>query len=408
MLLDRPADSAAAADALLARVGLADHGHKRPRELSGGQQQRVAIARALARRPRVLMADEPTASLDAQTGREIIEFMQTLARREGCAVLIVTHDSRILDVADRILTLDDGRMIETDVIFERMVDELAAIVAELPQVFAYFPENAAPRSAKVEALRHRFASATEALNVRASDHVRLRLRAQAAHRADAFQQLLAAIRAFEALLVEFAGHHHAAPPDLRAGIGHVLQQAIETVLLTAVDALRTRDPDDIDILARITSDRSDAMKRVRDAQLGSAAMPANDGGELRRNALFTLTNDFARLIYCCRRRRISSRRCDGAESPNPHRPRAFVRRHHTARIFPIWPISRQTSAKATRWMIEHTANTGVNEMFCTVHPIACCVTTPIAAPRQPPRPVTVPTTCGGRTSAGSATFSHTV
>ena len=111
LLIDRPANSVAVADALLARVGLRGHEHKRPRELSGGQQQRVAVARALARQPRVIMADEPTASLDAQTGHEIIDFIQSLARTEGCAVMIVTHDSRILDVADRILTLDDGRMI---------------------------------------------------------------------------------------------------------------------------------------------------------------------------------------------------------------------------------------------------------------------------------------------------------
>jgi energy-coupling factor transporter ATP-binding protein EcfA2 len=296
VLIDRPGDSAAAADALLAKVGLRGHEHKRPRELSGGQQQRVAIARALARQPRVIMADEPTASLDAQTGHEIIDFIQSLARIEGCAVMIVTHDSRILDVADRILTLDDGRMIETDANFERLADDLAALFAGLPQVFAYFPEDGPPRLAEYEAQRHQFAAATEALNMRASDNVRLKLKPEAAHRADALQQLLAAVRSLEALLGEFAGHLRSAPPDLQRGTGNALQQALETVLLTAADALRTRDPDDIDILARIASDRSDAMKRLRDAPSIRPGTTKEDD-EARRNALFALTNDFARLIY---------------------------------------------------------------------------------------------------------------
>ena len=296
VLIDDPANSVAVADALLARVSLRGHEHKRPRELSGGQQQRVAIARALARRPRVIMADEPTASLDAQTGREIIDFIQSLARTEGCAVMIVTHDSRILNVADRILTLDDGRMIETDAIFERLADELAGLFAGLPQVFAYFPEDGPPRLAEYEPQRQQFAAATEALNKRASDHVRLRLKPEAAHRADALQQMLAAIRSMEALLCEFAGHLRSAPPELQRGTGNALHQALETVLLTAADALRTRDPDDIDILARIASDRSEAMKRLRDApSLRPGTTLGSD--EARRNALFALTNDFARLIY---------------------------------------------------------------------------------------------------------------
>lgn len=296
LLIDRPANSVAAADALLARVGLRGHEHKRPRELSGGQQQRVAIARALARQPRVIMADEPTASLDAQTGHEIIDFIQSLARTEGCAVMIVTHDSRILDVADRILTLDDGRMIATDANFERLADELAGLFAGLPHVFAYFPEDGPPRLAEYQAQRRQFAAATEALNMRASDHVRLKLKPEAAHRADALQQMLAAIRSLESLLGEFAEHLRSAPPDLQRGTGNDLQQALETVLLTAADALRTRDRDDIDILARITSDRSDAMKRLRDAP---SIHPGTtiESDEARRDALFALTNDFARLIY---------------------------------------------------------------------------------------------------------------
>ena len=296
LLIDRPANSVAVADALLARVGLRGHEHKRPRELSGGQQQRVAVARALARQPRVIMADEPTASLDAQTGHEIIDFIQSLARTEGCAVMIVTHDSRILDVADRILTLDDGRMIQTDANFERLADELAGLFAGLPQVFAYFPEDGSPRLAEYEAHRQQFAAATEALNMRASDHVRLKLKPEAAHRADALQQMLAAIRSLESLLGAFAGHLRSAPPDLQRDPGDALQQALETVLLTAADALRTRDVDDIDILARITSDRSEAMKRLRDAP-SLRPGTTSDSDEARRQALFALTNDFARLIY---------------------------------------------------------------------------------------------------------------
>jgi putative ABC transport system ATP-binding protein len=95
---------------VLERVGLAEHEHKFPRELSGGQKQRAGIARALVSRPQIVLADEPTASLDKQSGRDVVELIQDLAREDGSAVILVTHDSRILDVADRILHLEDGHM----------------------------------------------------------------------------------------------------------------------------------------------------------------------------------------------------------------------------------------------------------------------------------------------------------
>ncbi len=95
---------------VLQRVGLAEHEHKYPRELSGGQKQRAGIARALVNRPQIVLADEPTASLDKQSGRDVVELIQDLAREDGSAVIMVTHDSRILDVADRILHLEDGHM----------------------------------------------------------------------------------------------------------------------------------------------------------------------------------------------------------------------------------------------------------------------------------------------------------
>jgi len=95
---------------MLEAVGLAGHTHKRAEHLSGGQRQRVAIARALVGQPAMLLADEPTASLDRASGREVVERMQTLAREQGTTILLVTHDNRILDVADRILHLEDGRL----------------------------------------------------------------------------------------------------------------------------------------------------------------------------------------------------------------------------------------------------------------------------------------------------------
>jgi len=113
MLLHPPIPAAAMrAKALraLENVGLGTRTDHHPDQLSGGQKQRVAIARALVMAPRLILADEPTASLDKQSGREVVELMQGLAKEQGCAVLLVTHDNRILDVADRIVHLEDGRI----------------------------------------------------------------------------------------------------------------------------------------------------------------------------------------------------------------------------------------------------------------------------------------------------------
>ena len=98
----------------LREVGLGDHLAKLPHDLSGGQKQRVAIARALAAQPRLLLADEPTAALDSRSGREVVDLLRSLAREQDCAVLMVTHDPRILDVADRLLQMEDGHLWSTD------------------------------------------------------------------------------------------------------------------------------------------------------------------------------------------------------------------------------------------------------------------------------------------------------
>ncbi|TKB50636.1 ABC transporter ATP-binding protein [Ferrimonas sediminicola] len=102
----------ARAESLLARVGLAQHGHKRPSKLSGGQQQRVAVARALAPNPRFVMADEPTANLDAQSTSELLDIMQQLNRQEGTTFIFSTHDPRVITRARRVVMMEDGRITE--------------------------------------------------------------------------------------------------------------------------------------------------------------------------------------------------------------------------------------------------------------------------------------------------------
>ena len=97
--------------AMLEEVGLADRIDYYPDSLSGGQKQRVAIARALVAHPAIVLADEPTAALDSKSGRDVVNLMQKLAREQGSTILLVTHDNRILDVADRIVHLEDGKLV---------------------------------------------------------------------------------------------------------------------------------------------------------------------------------------------------------------------------------------------------------------------------------------------------------
>ncbi len=96
---------------LLGLVGLSDRARHRPHELSGGEQQRVAIARALANRPDLLLADEPTGQLDSATGRSIMSLLRAVVRSEGLTAIIATHDPLLMDLADRVIELRDGRLV---------------------------------------------------------------------------------------------------------------------------------------------------------------------------------------------------------------------------------------------------------------------------------------------------------
>ncbi|MBD2390305.1 DevA family ABC transporter ATP-binding protein [Aphanizomenon flos-aquae NRERC-008] len=100
----------AKSEAILKEVGLGERINYYPDNLSGGQKQRVAIARALVGHPSIVLADEPTAALDKKTGRDVVNLMQILAKEQHCTILLVTHDDRILDIADRVIHMEDGRL----------------------------------------------------------------------------------------------------------------------------------------------------------------------------------------------------------------------------------------------------------------------------------------------------------
>lgn len=107
-----PSETRRQARQFLQEVGLTGHFEKYPDQLSGGQKQRVAIARALAPSPLLVLADEPTAALDKKSGRDVVDLMFNLARKKGSSIILVTHDNRILDIADRIICMEDGRIVE--------------------------------------------------------------------------------------------------------------------------------------------------------------------------------------------------------------------------------------------------------------------------------------------------------
>jgi putative ABC transport system ATP-binding protein len=98
------------AGAMLEQVGLGEHLNDYPENISGGQKQRVAIARALVSHPDLVLADEPTAALDSKSGRDVVNLMEQLAREQKSTILLVTHDNRILDIADRIVHMEDGKI----------------------------------------------------------------------------------------------------------------------------------------------------------------------------------------------------------------------------------------------------------------------------------------------------------
>lgn len=249
-----PADSRKKALDLLTRVGIGALANEKPRKLSGGQKQRVAIARALVRSPQIIMADEPTSALDRNSGREVVDLLQYLAREMHCAVLLVTHDNRILDIADRILTLEDGRIEESSLALDRLVQEVSGllkILTEYPPLF-HSPESLAELSS-------RFTRQSEALLPRLAALVARRQAEPTAVRSELWHAAAGELVALEESLRQLAELLPSQEPVLAESI----QEGIDFLLRTAAHAFASRTARDCQALLSLTADRTHAQDTIR-------------------------------------------------------------------------------------------------------------------------------------------------
>lgn len=280
--------------AMLLRVGLAGHEHKHPRQLSGGQRQRVAVARALVREPSIIMADEPTAALDKNSGREVVELLQRLAREMHCAVLMVTHDNRILDVADRILTLEDGQIEENHRGLEKSGQILKDVIQRITRYPAFF---AGIRAADQTADYETFVEATGQMLARARMDIHVlvarRLCMNVARKAQSLAIISETLCLLEEGVRQFGALYRLRPPDVTAELVNSLFESIEFLLVTTGEAMAADGPEDIEALRELTEDRGPLMESLREKHFvrdGADSRPAQD-------YLFDITNLFTRLIY---------------------------------------------------------------------------------------------------------------
>jgi putative ABC transport system ATP-binding protein len=273
---------------LLARVGLAEHAQKRPRELSGGQKQRVAIARALVRSPQVIMADEPTAALDRASGREVVELLKHLAREMRCAVLLVTHDNRILDVADRILSLEDGYIEESNLALDRLVNDFTALLDHL----SLYPERFASRE-QLAGLSAEFRNGLNALLPRLADMVARRQPDALAARSRRWAASADDVRNLEESLLQIPQAVAGSSPAGGEDLCDSAVQSLDFLLRTAAAALRTRALRDAENLVALTLNHSNAQQSIRvrfEEQHGRST-------EEFRNATLDLISVYFRCVY---------------------------------------------------------------------------------------------------------------
>lgn len=273
---------------ILRLVGLKDHADKPPGRLSGGQRQRVAIARALVRKPKLILADEPTASLDKNTGREVADLLQKLALQFGCTILVVTHDHRILDIADRVILLEDGRMEDLENTLERLLAELATLLHTLASGFGELATGPSKAGSTDP-----FRNGTERLNVRLNDLSHLKTRPAVAARMDILHQMISHARLVEESVLKFT--ESLANPMIGelGSLPDAFFQSMDTLLFATAEALQDREPAQVEMVQQMTSDRREAMARVRTRYFETQAGLREEG----KVFLYELTNTFTRTVF---------------------------------------------------------------------------------------------------------------
>jgi putative ABC transport system ATP-binding protein len=272
--------------ALLSMVGLQDHADKLPHQLSGGQKQRIAVARALVRSPEIILADEPTSALDSQSGRAIVELLEHLARRIRCAVLLVTHDSRILDIADRILTLEDGRVDETNL----RMDRLAGQIGELMKLLATYPP-ALQDAERLASLVGEFQARVPALREELATVAGQRGSSVAA-RALRWTTILEHLRSLNENLQKFSAAIGRLPSGAQE-FAYLMTTGLEFLLQTAGEGAAIYPHQGAELLRLLTSDNGESVNMIRDRYLKLAPGLADESA----NALFDLANLYLRVTF---------------------------------------------------------------------------------------------------------------
>lgn len=269
---------------LLALVGLRQCAGKLPRELSGGQKQRIAIARALVRSPKIILADEPTAALDGHSGRVIAELLQHLPRQIGCAVLLVTHDNRILDVADRLLMLEDGRMDKTNLGLNRAAHEtfvLMKLLAGYPAAFT------SPQ--QIETIREQFDARLHGL---------LGAVATIAKRGDASERTMDWLAIAENLgslrnCLDQISYFVSRWPPGALSYTEVLRKNLNFLLLMAAQTFEKLPFAGLELLLQLTEENGPCINSIRDHYLNSRETLTPEAGRF----IFDLAGVFSRTTY---------------------------------------------------------------------------------------------------------------
>jgi len=274
-------------------VELAEHANKLPCQLSVGQKQRVAIARALVREPHVIMADEPTASLDGRTGRETVTLLRRLADESERAILMVTHDTRILDVADRIVTLEDGNIEDSSLSFDRIFRLTATVGSRLGTYLSRICCGDPGSNADLLALVTQNQQDMDIVLRQTAAILPRQQCARLADQATRLNNLVTRTNTLTETARELAILLTSRDSEQMPTLSDLILQAADSLLQTAAEAFSTTSAADLEILLAISASKNETMAQIRDKYMLQLPQLDEDG----KAYLFELTNTYARMVH---------------------------------------------------------------------------------------------------------------